>query len=125
MGLRDKLDTLVHGGVQQPASHERKKNYELGEVLGNVFQHAPADRPNLRALVINPADGKIGSGSYGSVKQAKRLSDGLEVAVKIIPKKNVTGHFDMVLSEMNVLKNVDHPNVIHFYDWFESRYLFA
>jgi len=95
MGLRDKLDTLVHGGVQQPASHERKKNYELGEVLG--------------------------SGSYGSVKQAKRLSDGLEVAVKIIPKKNVTGHFDMVLSEMNVLKNVDHPNVIHFYDWFESR----
>lgn len=35
MGLRDKLDTLVHGGVQQPASHERKKNYELGEVLGN------------------------------------------------------------------------------------------
>lgn len=28
----------------------------------------------------------------------------------------------MVLSEMNVLKGVDHPNVIHFYDWFESRY---
>ncbi|KAI8578786.1 hypothetical protein K450DRAFT_245517 [Umbelopsis ramanniana AG] len=95
MGFRDKLDSLVHGGVQQPASHERKKNYELGEVLG--------------------------SGSYGSVKRATRISDGLEVAVKIIPKKNVTGHFDMVLSEMNVLKGVDHPNIIHFYDWFESR----
>ncbi|KAG2177907.1 hypothetical protein INT43_003154 [Umbelopsis isabellina] len=95
MGLRDKLDTLVHGGVQQPESHERKKNYELGEVLG--------------------------SGSYGSVKRATRLKDGLEVAVKIIPKKNVTGHFDMVLAEMNVLKGIDHPNVIHFYDWFESR----
>lgn len=34
MGFRDKLDTIVHGGVQQPESHERKKNYELGEVLG-------------------------------------------------------------------------------------------
>ncbi|KAH8547552.1 kinase-like domain-containing protein [Umbelopsis sp. PMI_123] len=95
MGLRDKFDVLMHGGVQQPPSHERKKNYELGEILG--------------------------SGSYGSVKRATRISDGLEVAVKIIPKKNVTGHFDMVLGEINVLKDIDHPNVIHFYDWFESR----
>jgi calcium/calmodulin-dependent protein kinase I len=66
---------------------------------------------------------KIGSGSYGSVKRATRIQDGVEVAVKIIPKSNVAGHFDMVLGEMNVLKGVDHPNVIHFYDWFESRYL--
>jgi hypothetical protein len=36
MGLRDKLDTLVHGGVHQPPSHERKKNYELGDVLGKL-----------------------------------------------------------------------------------------
>jgi hypothetical protein len=34
MGLRDKFDVLMHGGVQQPPSHERKKNYELGEILG-------------------------------------------------------------------------------------------
>jgi calcium/calmodulin-dependent protein kinase I len=66
---------------------------------------------------------KIGSGSYGSVKRATRIRDGVDVAVKIIPKSNVAGHFDMVLGEMNVLKGVDHPNVIHFYDWFESRYL--
>jgi calcium/calmodulin-dependent protein kinase I len=73
-------------------------------------RHQP---PNLLLL--------LGSGSYGSVKRATRISDGLEVAVKIIPKKNVTGHFDMVLGEINVLKDIDHPNVIHFYDWFESR----
>jgi len=121
MGLRDKLDTLVHGGVHQPPSHERKKNYELGEVLGKF-----ANRNRFKATKprLCPSNNCLftGSGSYGSVKRATRISDGLEVAVKIIPKKNVAGHFDMVLSEMNVLKGVDHPNVIHFYDWFESRY---
>ncbi|KAL7308114.1 Calmodulin-dependent protein kinase cmk2 [Mucor circinelloides] len=95
MGLFKALDTIVHGGVQQPDSYDKKKNYTFSEVLG--------------------------SGSFGSVKKAIRVSDGKEVAIKIIPKRNVKNHFDMVKDEVDVLSKLSHPNVIGFYDTFESR----
>ncbi|CAO3608270.1 unnamed protein product [Cunninghamella blakesleeana] len=95
MGLFNTLDALVHGGVPQPESYEKKQNYEFAEELG--------------------------SGTFGSVRRAKRIFDNTNVAIKVIPKKGVKGHFDMVFDEMNVLKNLDYPNVIGFYDWFESR----
>lgn len=95
MGFFKALDTIVHGGVGQPESYEKKKNYTFLEVLG--------------------------SGSFGSVKKAIRISDGKEVAIKIIPKRNVQNHFDMVKDEVGVLANLNHPNVIGYYDSFESR----
>ncbi|GAA5798227.1 hypothetical protein HPULCUR_003627 [Helicostylum pulchrum] len=94
MGLFKALDTIVHGGVSQPLSYEKKKGYTFSEVLG--------------------------SGSFGAVKKAVRISDGKEVAIKIIPKRNVKDHLDMVKDEVDVLTSLDHPNVIGFYDSFES-----
>ncbi|KAI8096632.1 kinase-like domain-containing protein [Halteromyces radiatus] len=95
MGLFSALDTIVHGGVAQPESYEKKQNYEFAEELG--------------------------AGTFGSVKRAKRIFDKKEVAIKVIPKKIVKGHYDMVFDEMKVLQKLNHPNVIGFYDWFESR----
>lgn len=66
---------------------------------------------------------RAGSGTFGSVKEAVKISTGKKVAVKIIPKKNVKNHEEMVYKEMDVLKGLSHPNVIEFYDWFESRYV--
>ncbi|KAI8979153.1 kinase-like domain-containing protein [Mycotypha africana] len=93
MGLLGSISAFVYG--QQPKSHEKKKNYTFSDV--------------------------IGSGSFGSVKKATRNSDGKEVAIKIIPKKKVENHFDMVKAEISVMENLEHPNVIHLYDSFESR----
>ncbi|KAI8146563.1 kinase-like domain-containing protein [Fennellomyces sp. T-0311] len=96
MGLLKAFDTIVHGGVQRPDSYHKKRLYQFGSTLG--------------------------TGSFGSVKKATRLSDNKEVAVKVIPKRNVKGHFDMVYAEIHVLEGLHHhPNVIDFYDWFESR----
>jgi calcium/calmodulin-dependent protein kinase I len=39
------------------------------------------------------------------------------VAVKIILKKTVKGHEDMVEKEIGVLKNLSHPNIVNFLDW--------
>lgn len=36
MGLFKALDAIVHGGVQQPESYDKKKNYTFSEVLGIV-----------------------------------------------------------------------------------------
>ncbi|KZT24357.1 Pkinase-domain-containing protein, partial [Neolentinus lepideus HHB14362 ss-1] len=44
-----------------------------------------------------------------------------EVALKVIPKKKVKGNEASVWSEMDVLKGLDHPNIVKFYEWFESR----
>lgn len=63
----------------------------------------------------------IGSGSYGYVRQAVRIADNTPVAIKIIPKDILDGKFDTVYSEMKVLEGLAHPNIIGFYDWFESR----
>lgn len=43
------------------------------------------------------------------------------MAIKIILKKNVKGHEDMVLDELAMLKKLNHPHIVHFRDWFESR----
>ena len=42
------------------------------------------------------------------------------VAVKVISKKNVKGHEHMVYEEMNLLKRLNHPHIVRFYEWFES-----
>lgn len=34
MGLFKALDTIVHGGVSQPLSYEKKRGYTFSEVLG-------------------------------------------------------------------------------------------
>ncbi|KAJ8520214.1 hypothetical protein ONZ45_g2942 [Pleurotus djamor] len=44
-----------------------------------------------------------------------------EVALKIIPKKKVKGNEEAVWGEMDVLKGLNHPNIVKFYEWFESR----
>ncbi|KAM5534351.1 hypothetical protein V8D89_011944 [Ganoderma adspersum] len=45
----------------------------------------------------------------------------IEVALKVIPKKKVKGNESSVWGEMEVLRGLDHPNIVKFYEWFESR----
>ena len=55
---------------------------------------------------------------YGVVQQAEG-PDG-PVAVKVISKKTVKGHEQMVYDEMNLLKQLNHPHIVRFCEWFES-----
>lgn len=43
------------------------------------------------------------------------------MAIKIILKKNVKGNEQMVYDELEMLQALDHPHIVHFVDWFESR----
>lgn len=62
----------------------------------------------------------LGAGTYGIVREAECASAG-KVAVKIILKKNVRGNEKMVYDELEMLQALDHPNIVHFVDWFESK----
>ena len=65
----------------------------------------------------------IGEGTFGIVRSAlwKASDPPITVAVKVIAKKNLKGHVEVVEEEMQVLKGLDHPHVIKFLDWFESK----
>src|ERR1700694_4165459 len=56
--------------------------------------------------------------SYGVVQEA--VGPNGKVAIKVISKKTVKGHEHMVYDEMNLLKRLNHPHIVRFYEWFES-----
>ncbi|KAI0781838.1 kinase-like domain-containing protein [Abortiporus biennis] len=62
------------------------------------------------------------SSSLGSTSSKYKDNDvTIQVALKVIPKKKVKGNEASVWGEMEVLKGLDHPNIVKFYEWFESR----
>ncbi|TIA86774.1 hypothetical protein E3P99_03573 [Wallemia hederae] len=87
-------DTLL----PQPESYHKKKNYNFGEVLGEG-----AFGKVVRAEWENHPDGKQ------------------DVAMKVISKKKAQGNEKAIFDEMDVLKGLDHPNIVKFFEWFESR----
>ncbi|KAJ5960920.1 uncharacterized protein N7479_008070 [Penicillium vulpinum] len=78
----------------QPESYEKKALYKFGRTLG--------------------------AGTYGIVREADD-ADGKKVAIKIILKKNVRGNEGMVHDELEMLQSLQHPHIVSFVDWFESK----
>ena len=87
------MDRLLH--KFQPSSYKRKQNYTFGRTLG--------------------------AGSFGIVRHARDNSTGEQVAVKIIIKKALKGSEDTVIEELNLLRELHHPHIVGFRDWFDSR----
>jgi len=77
----------------QPSTYDKKSLYKMGRTLG--------------------------AGTYGVVREADGPTG--KVAVKIILKKNVKGNEKMVYDELDLLQRLNHPHIIRFVDWFESR----
>jgi len=72
--------------------------------------------------------GAAGEHTGPTTKEKKRSTteDGgveKEVALKIIPKKKVKGNEASVWGEMEVLKGLDHPNIVRPFQRFDSRRL--
>ncbi|KAH3900539.1 serine/threonine-protein kinase SCDLUD_003526 [Saccharomycodes ludwigii] len=85
----------LHG---QPESYLKKQDYIFGKTLG--------------------------AGTFGVVRQAKKLSTNENVAVKILVKNALNGNkvqLQMLYDELEILQKVNHPNIVHFKDWFESK----
>ncbi|KAG9567682.1 Ca2+/calmodulin-dependent protein kinase, partial [Aureobasidium melanogenum] len=77
----------------QPDSYDKKAKYKFGKTLG--------------------------AGTYGIVREAESPQG--KCAVKIILKKNVKGNDQMVYDELQMLQRLQHPHIVKFFDWFESR----
>ncbi|GAA5943825.1 serine/threonine-protein kinase [Sporobolomyces koalae] len=100
--------------------------------LTNPFAHQPESYAKKKQYKFEEG---LGDGAFSTVRQAtwkppkdsphyERAAHGggqIEVAVKVISKKKLHGDFAAVHEEIEVLQGLEHPNMIHLYDWFESK----
>jgi calcium/calmodulin-dependent protein kinase I len=90
-----KFTHIINKISGQPASYSKKSNYTFGKTLG--------------------------AGSFGIVRYARDNTSDEEVAIKIILKKALKGNEDMVLDELRLLQQLNHPHIVGFRDWYESK----
>lgn len=65
---------------------------------------------------------KLGSGAYGEVLLCRDKQTGCERAVKIIKKSSVSAAAGTnLLEEVAVVKQLDHPNIMKLYEFFEDK----
>eukprot|EP00746_Dinoflagellata_sp_MGD_P007591 gnl/MRDRNA2_/MRDRNA2_115046_c0_seq1.p1 gnl/MRDRNA2_/MRDRNA2_115046_c0~~gnl/MRDRNA2_/MRDRNA2_115046_c0_seq1.p1 ORF type:complete len:530 (+),score=113.82 gnl/MRDRNA2_/MRDRNA2_115046_c0_seq1:81-1670(+) len=63
---------------------------------------------------------KIGVGGHGSVRQATEMSTGFVRAVKSISKKSLKKDSNKFAEEVEIMRLMDHPNIIKLYETFED-----
>ncbi|KAK3740612.1 hypothetical protein QZH41_009722, partial [Actinostola sp. cb2023] len=67
----------------------------------------------------------IGKGGFAMVYSGVRVRDSKPVAIKVIPKSNVYSYEEIdgvsVPMEVYLQHYLDHPNIIHLYDYFEYQ----
>jgi calcium/calmodulin-dependent protein kinase I len=63
----------------------------------------------------------LGVGSFAIVKECVNKKTGESFAVKIIDKKHIEGQEKMIKSEVNVIKQLSHPNIICLKEFYESE----
>jgi len=61
----------------------------------------------------------LGSGTYGEVIKAKKKGSKIVRAIKKIPKKHVK-HPERFTREIEIMKKLDHPNIIKLFETFED-----
>lgn len=69
----------------------------------------------------------LGTGGFGTVKVGTLKASGKEgkkFAIKFIPKVKVEKKMHLLLRELEILKTLDHPNVIKFHEIYEDQQYF-
>jgi len=62
----------------------------------------------------------LGKGGFGEVFKTVQKETGVECAVKLIQKENLTSDADMIMNELQSLLQLDHPNVLKLNEFFED-----
>eukprot|EP01062_Namystynia_karyoxenos_P039688 TRINITY_DN2888_c0_g3_i1.p1 TRINITY_DN2888_c0_g3~~TRINITY_DN2888_c0_g3_i1.p1 ORF type:complete len:352 (+),score=99.16 TRINITY_DN2888_c0_g3_i1:164-1219(+) len=62
----------------------------------------------------------LGQGTFASVRAARRVSDGLPVAIKIIGKRAISKHIKNLRLEIAINEHVSHPAIVELLDKYED-----
>ncbi|KAL2915190.1 hypothetical protein HK105_205297 [Polyrhizophydium stewartii] len=63
---------------------------------------------------------QLGSGAFAVVKEAIRKTDSVKFAVKIVDKAKIKGQESMILTEIEILKQISHPNIVTLHDLYTT-----
>lgn len=64
----------------------------------------------------------IGRGSFATVKQAKHRESGVRYAVKVLSKRKMSEEDKAAMeTEITIMKQIDHPNIVKLLDVFEDE----
>ncbi|SPO02396.1 related to ser/thr protein kinase KIN4 [Cephalotrichum gorgonifer] len=100
VGMADPADPARRGGRSRHdhRASKRDKDTKFSDyILGNV----------------------IGEGEFGKVRLAWKQEDKVQVAIKIIKKEslgNNPSRLAKIHREVNILRSLQHPNIVHLYD---------
>lgn len=81
------------------------------------------NNPNFRNIKLTyKIEGTIGRGSFATVKKAKFRDTGERFAVKVLSKKKMNDEDKVAMqNEIEILKQLDHPNIVKLIDVFEDE----
>ena len=106
-----------HGGSKKNSVSSKKSN----ELKYNYVPRSSRDGNIGKKIGKYVIEKHLGSGQFGDVYRAQ---DGSEnpCAIKIVAKAKVANPvlLNMLKSEVNIMKKLDHPNIIKLYDFMES-----
>lgn len=64
----------------------------------------------------------IGSGAFGDVRICLHKESNSQRAVKILYKANMSEEDErMLINEINILRDLDHPNIVKMYEFFQDE----
>jgi calcium-dependent protein kinase len=64
----------------------------------------------------------LGSGAFGEVRMCVHRDTGAQRAVKVLRKSHMDDdEKKMLFNEINILRELDHPNIVKMYEFFEDE----
>ncbi|CAE7025991.1 CPK2 [Symbiodinium sp. KB8] len=119
-----------HSLVPSDDKAQANGGYPGGNGTASTNSRMKADGINRRQFILsNPGQikefykldsKKIGEGTYGSVAIGVHQQTNVERAVKTMSKGNIK-HVERFMQEINIMKSMDHPNIIKLFETFEDR----
>jgi len=98
------------------------KENDLLKTLCEKYKEKYAKMPPMQIKKVYSIGSKLGTGGFAVVRKCKRRSDGEVFALKVINKKNLDKDDLVILeSEVAIMRQVTHPNIIRMHDIFDSR----
>ena len=69
----------------------------------------------------------LGEGSYGSVRKIRHKVTGEHRAVKILHKNKLNNNatMDAILNEVNLLRKLDHPNILKVFEAYQDKFCYC
>ena len=97
---------------------------EEASFYGKITQHNPLNEAGevitVRDIYDFDEDLELGASSTGVVCKAVRKSDGEQFALKVIHLEKIdAGNREQLRSEIEILKSLDHPNIVKLFETFE------